>query len=85
MRQMAKYIKHAKCGLDSLPLYSSSFSHPAYTTRYGSELQMNPTIDLKAKLVFHMLESMIGESTLQKICMKVLEDVLLSSHIGCTE
>ncbi len=63
------------------------FFSPSENEKIISELQVNKAINIKAQLVFHMIESMIGGYTLQKIYAKILEDVthFLDFYRGAAE
>ena len=66
-KYILKYKKLCKQGKEVLPLYTNNFSHPI-------EMQLNPIFDLKSKIIFHLLESKIEKTFIQKALKNIINE-----------
>ena len=66
-KYILKYKKFCKKGKEVLPLYTNNFSHPI-------EMQLNPIFDLKSKIIFHLLESKIEKTFIQKALKNIINE-----------
>ena len=66
-KYILKYKKLCKEGKEILPLYTNNFSHPI-------EMQLNPIFDLKSKIIFHLLESKIEKTYIQKALKNIINE-----------
>ena len=66
-KYILKYKKFCKQGKEVLPLYTNNFSHPI-------EMQLNPIFDLKSKIIFHLLESKIEKTFIQKALKNIINE-----------
>ena len=66
-KYILKYKKLCKEGKEVLPLYTNNFSHPV-------EMQLNPIFDLKSKIIFHLLESKIEKTFIQKALKNIINE-----------
>ena len=66
-KYILKYKKFCKHGKEVLPLYTNNFSHPI-------EMQLNPIFDLKSKIIFHLLESKIEKTFIQKALKNIINE-----------
>ena len=66
-KYILKYKKFCKQGKEELPLYTNNFSHPI-------EMQLNPIFDLKSKIIFHLLESKIEKTFIQKALKNIVNE-----------
>ena len=66
-KYILKYKKLCKEGKEVLPLYTNNFSHPI-------EMQLNPIFNLKSKIIFHLLESKIEKTFIQKALKNIVNE-----------
>ena len=66
-KYILKYKKLCKEGKEVLPLYTNNFSHPI-------EMQLNPVFDLKSKIIFHLLESKVEKTFIQKALKNIINE-----------
>ena len=66
-KYILKYKKLCKEGKEVLPLYTNNFSHPI-------EMQLNPVFNIKSKIIFHLLESKIEKTFIQKALKNIINE-----------
>ena len=66
-KYILKLKKFCKEGKEVLPLYTNNFSHPI-------EMQLNPIFDLKSRIIFHLLESKIEKTFIQKALKNIINE-----------
>ena len=66
-KYIIKYKKLCKEGKEVLPLYTNNFSHPI-------EMQLNPVFNIKSKIIFHLLESKIEKTFIQKALKNIINE-----------
>ena len=66
-KYILKLKKLCKEGKEVLPLYTNNFSNPI-------EMQLNPIFDLKSKIIFHLLESKIEKTFIQKALKNIINE-----------
>ena len=66
-KYILKYKKLCKEGKEVLPLYTNNFSNPI-------EMQLNPVFNIKSKIIFHLLESKIEKTFIQKALKNIINE-----------
>ena len=66
-KRLLKLKKECKSGKEILPLYSNNFSNPV-------EIQLNPIINLKSKIVFHVLEQKTDKMIIKDIITEIINE-----------
>ena len=66
-KYILKYKKLCKEGKEVLPLYTNNFTHPI-------EMQLNPVFNIKSKIIFHLLESKIEKTFIQKALKNIINE-----------
>ena len=64
---LLKLEKICKRGKENLPLYNNNFSNPI-------DIQLNPIFYLKSKILFHILESKIDRTLIQKTLRNIINE-----------
>ena len=64
---LLKIKKICKKGEDILPFYTNEFSNPA-------ELQLNPVLNLKSKIIFSLIEAQVGINNIKSIINKMINE-----------
>eukprot|EP00742_Colponemidia_sp_Colp-10_P011283 GILJ01012519.1.p1 GENE.GILJ01012519.1~~GILJ01012519.1.p1 ORF type:complete len:1238 (+),score=199.53 GILJ01012519.1:293-3715(+) len=68
-REMERYTDLVDSGDDLRPLYSTSFPHPG-------DLVFSEVVAVKAPLVLHMIESLVGSDRFRKVIQKLLSQAV---------
>ena len=64
---LLKLKKECKNGKETLPLYTNNFSNPV-------EVQLNPIINLKSKIIFHILEQNSDKIIIKNILNEIINE-----------
>ena len=64
---LLKLKNECKKGKEILPLYTNNFSNPM-------EIQINPILNLKSKIIFHIIESKIGANNIKEILKEIINE-----------
>jgi len=75
---LLKLKKFCKTGQETLPLYTNNFSHPI-------DMQINPIFDLKSKILFHLLETQVEKTFIQKALRNIINERNKKGYIISTE
>ena len=59
--------KECKRGKETFPLYTNNFSNPV-------KIQLNPILNLKCKIIFHILESNVGGNNIKEILNDIINE-----------
>ena len=77
-KRLLKLKKICKKGEETLPLYNNNFSNPI-------DIQLNLIFDLKSKILFHILESKIDKTLIQKSLRNLVNERFTKGYNISTE